>query len=275
MPIKAEYGKKEDIPEEQKAFYTEKNDKWYLDVEGLPTKAEYDRLNSLINTERQSAEVLKKKLGSFEGVDMESIASLLAVQNELGDDFDPSRYKAALEELKTLKSSRSTDTATLQDQITELSRNKNQLLKETSSLKKKFEEASANEMKLQAKINMVDINSSFTEAANKLKIVPTAVSDVLMHAEKFFEKDINGKTVAKDGLPHILTGTTPEDYLISCQSTRPQWWAPSVGAGAVGAPGAASGAKNPWAKDSFSLTEQGKIYKEDPELARSFAKRRV
>lgn len=40
------------------------------------------------------------------------------------------------------------------------------------------------------------------------------------------------------------------------------------GAGSSGGGGGGGGMKNPWAKDSFNLTEQGKILKEKPELAK-------
>lgn len=41
----------------------------------------------------------------------------------------------------------------------------------------------------------------------------------------------------------------------------------NAGGGGFNPPGAGSAEKNPWAKETFNLTEQGKIFKENPALA--------
>jgi hypothetical protein len=47
--------------------------------------------------------------------------------------------------------------------------------------------------------------------------------------------------------------------------------APNNGGGGAGGSGGGSGKVNPWAKDSLNMTEQGKLYTENPTLARSMA----
>ena len=49
---------------------------------------------------------------------------------------------------------------------------------------------------------------------------------------------------------------------------RPRWWAENVSGGLRGGQHRTSGPANPWAKDSFNLTEQSRIESSDPALAR-------
>jgi hypothetical protein len=47
--------------------------------------------------------------------------------------------------------------------------------------------------------------------------------------------------------------------------------APNNGGGGAGGSGGGGGKVNPWAKDTFNMTEQGKLYNENPTLAKSLA----
>lgn len=59
------------------------------------------------------------------------------------------------------------------------------------------------------------------------------------------------------------------DYVKSWAEKNPQFVsAPNnAGGGAIGNKGKSTGAKNPFSKDDFNLTEQGKLYRENPQLA--------
>lgn len=97
-----------------------------------------------------------------------------------------------------------------------------------------------------------------------------AEEDVLMYADRVFDIDDTGTVVTKDGVG-TTPGITPADWLTEMQPKRPHWWGPSAGSGARGSGGGAGGGDNPWTAESWNMTRQGQIYKENPERAKQLA----
>lgn len=73
-------------------------------------------------------------------------------------------------------------------------------------------------------------------------------------------------TFDKDGKPIGV-----EDVLKPIRETSPHLFKAESGSGYKPAGGGNPPAKNPFAKDSFNLTEQGKLFRENPEQARQLA----
>jgi hypothetical protein len=108
-------------------------------------------------------------------------------------------------------------------------------------------------------------------AASKLKVVDSAVEDVTLLAERLFTIDETGAVVTKDNVG-VTPGISADVWLTDMQAKRPHWWGPSQGGGAGGNRGGNSGVTNPWSKDAWNLTEQGRIYKENSGKAEQLAK---
>ena len=70
----------------------------------------------------------------------------------------------------------------------------------------------------------------------------------------------------KDGNP-----TGVDDLLKPMKESSPHLFKAEKGGYNPAAGGGPSGATNPWMKDSYNLTEQGRIYRQDPAQARELA----
>lgn len=95
----------------------------------------------------------------------------------------------------------------------------------------------------------------------------SAEDDALLYAERMFELDDEGNAVTRAG-SGVTPGVDAAVWLTEMQAKKPHWWGPSQGGGAAGNRGGGSGCgTNPWAKESFNLTEQMRIAKENPQRA--------
>lgn len=104
-------------------------------------------------------------------------------------------------------------------------------------------------------------------AATKLKVNPQVVGDIEFMAGHMFSVNEDGKAVNESGL-------SPEMWLTDQQqnSQRAYWWGETTGSGARGGNGdSGQYSKNPWSKEHWNMTEQGKIIAESGEKAEKMA----
>lgn len=107
------------------------------------------------------------------------------------------------------------------------------------------------------------IGGALSKAARDLKVVDTAMDDIELYGDRIFEVTDDGAVVTKDGVG-VTPGLSPKDWLSDMQAKRPHWWGPSAGGGAGGAGGGRGGARsNPWKAESWNMTEQSAIVKND------------
>lgn len=101
----------------------------------------------------------------------------------------------------------------------------------------------------------------------------SAVEDAITLAERVLEIDDSGNVVTKDGVG-VTPGVGADVWLTEIQSKRPHWWGETIGGGASGNRGGASGygGNNPWSHDHWNLTEQGRILTTDRKKAEQLAK---
>ena len=115
------------------------------------------------------------------------------------------------------------------------------------------------------------IHEAVEAASVETKLAEGALLDVRPFAERNFEV-VGGEVVARDAVEGIDPGTPLAEALATIQSAgkRPHWFVENVGAGATGASEAAPAAtgNNPFARESFNMTEAGRILKTDPAKAR-------
>ena len=106
------------------------------------------------------------------------------------------------------------------------------------------------------------INDSVRRVANEMKVLPTAVEDAMMYGQQQLEILEDGNVVTKE-MSGKTQGLTVQDWLAEMRDTREHWWGPSLGGGAGGGgDGGGAAGKNPWSRDHWNLTEQGKIVKD-------------
>ena len=122
------------------------------------------------------------------------------------------------------------------------------------------------ELQQQIKDKETEIEATRKLTAIKLEIIkadPNDVSDILPHIKQ------DAVTVGDDDK---ITGL--DEQLKTLKGAKPYLFKETDPAGTGGSKGGGpkdkkAQTKNPWAPDSFNLTEQGRILKEDPELAQT------
>ena len=242
MKLKFQYESANDIPEQYKELYTEKEGKFVLTGVDLPPSKEEDvaRLSEALRKEKSDHASTKEKLKSFDGIDATSVHSQLDELEELRLKVDKNQVDD--EKIEKIVEAR-------------VARKLAPVERERNSLQSKLKEIEAENSDLKGSITKGKILSTISKAAQEAKLVPSAMEDVKMYSGLF---DINEKdeVVLKD------TGLAVDVWLQDMKDKRPHWWETSRGGGAAGGGSGAGIQNNPWRKDSWNLTEQGKIMRE-------------
>lgn len=238
------------------SLYTERNGKFELTgIEGVKTQADVDRLQTALTKERGDHKLLKDRFATFGDRKPEDIIAALDRIPELEaaakGNLDDTKINDIVEgRIKSRMAPIERQAATLQQQLSE---------------------SNASLEMLRQKDSMRIVTDAVRGAASKLKVVDSAVEDVTLLAERLFTIDETGAVVTKDNVG-VTPGIAADVWLTDMQAKRPHWWGPSQGGGAGGNRGGGSGVTNPWSKDSWNLTEQGRIYKENTGRAEQLAK---
>lgn len=101
--------------------------------------------------------------------------------------------------------------------------------------------------------------------ALKHKVRDDAIEDVQFMAQAYFEVNDSGDFVAKSNVNGVTPGIGIETWLVDLKQTKPYLFPESSIPNSRKKNG--SGMNNPWAKDTFNMTEQSKLTKENPTLA--------
>ena len=251
--IELSYDAQEDVPAAYANLYTEKDGKFVLTgVKGMKTQADVDRLNTALVKERGDHKTAKQQLASlasYGSVDdivanLERIPELEAKQGK-GDPADLEKIVSA--RLAPLQ--RKLDEATTQ-------------LKEKDQLIDGYK----------GKETKATVADAVRKAAKTLKVRDGAIEDAIMYAERVMTIDESGNVVTKENV-----GVTPflgaEEWLRDMLPNRTHWLEESVGGGSQGGKGGFGGANDPYSHDGWSITEQMKLYRENPEKAKKMAAR--
>ena len=141
-----------------------------------------------------------------------------------------------------------TETAPLKRQIDELTTERDTLLGENTDFKDREVRRT--------------VSDSVREAATKLKVLPHAMDDVLLLAERVFEVGEDGTVLTRDQVG-VTPGIQADIWLGEMQSTKTHWWPLTEGGNAGGGGGGTSFKSNPWSKEHWNLTEQGRVVREE------------
>lgn len=258
MKLKLAYTSQDDIPEAFRDLYTESDGTFKLTgIDGLISNDDLAAAKRNTEAEREAHKKTKARLRHF--VDM-SDEQLTEATNKLdrfeeleaaaGGKLDDDKINDMVE--KRINSR----TAPLERQIATLTSELDESRAETSGLKKDKTTRS--------------IQDDVRAAATKLKLLPEAVDDAFMLADRVFEVTEEGTVVTKDNVG-VTPGIGAEVWLTDLKEKRPHWWPTSSGGGAQPGGGGVGSGNNPWGAKTWNLTAQGQQFRADPAKATQLA----
>lgn len=254
--FKSTYESEGDIPEEAKHLFKEGDDgTWSLIPAGeIKTVGDTAKLQEALRKERSDHTAAKKSLKEYQAIgDVEDLHTRLAKLEELeaGDNgSDEEKIKAAVD-------------ARMKSQTAAHTRELEKLRNERDEFAESVKNFEARDMRRK-------IHDSIRTAATKAKVLDSAIDDAQLLGERVFEITEGGAIVTRDGVG-VTPGLTPDAWLTEMQNTRKHWWPESKGAGAKGSGTGAGGGKNPFTRANWNLTEQGNLYRDNPEKAKRLA----
>lgn len=259
MAIKAVVDTLDDVPEQYRDLYSERNGKFELTaVEGMKTEADVTRLSSALEKERNDHKGTKKKFEVFGDRKPEEILGMLDRIPELEAAAAGKLDDKAINEL--VEKRIGSKTGPLERQLKQLAQQNAELMQVNEGYKAKEVQRA--------------LHDSIREAFGKSQgIQAAALDDALMLGERMLTISDEGKIVTKEGVG-VTPGVDAVVWLTEMQQKRPHWWGPTQGGGAGGNNGRGNGmdGKNPWSAENWNLTEQGRIYKENKSRAEQLAR---
>lgn len=244
------------------SYYTEVDGGYELQVDG-PGADDVSKLKQALANERAAHKETRAK---YAGIDMtaDEIRALRDNNEDLQFQLE-SAPKASdpqeLEDRAELLAARKTR---------ELDRELATLREQNSSYVNAIQmhEAAANQR------TMRDAAMDAISGDKGVQLVDSAREDLLPFVERSFEMNDLGEIVSKDGVG-LEPGLTIRETLNEMQASgrRSHWFKQSAGAGAAGnKSGTPAAGPNPFAKDTFNMTEIGRLVGSDPARAKALAK---
>jgi hypothetical protein len=253
MALKTVHDKIDEIPEEYRELYTEKDGKWELTgIAGIKTAGDLQRIQGSLDKEREAHKVTKGQLGEWKGLgfELEDLEQKLARIPELEAAAKGKLDETKIEELANMRAE-----SIVRSKVTPLERQ----LQQTS---KRLEEADSKVATFEQLEVQRKVHDSVRGALRSTKVRTEAEEDALLLADRVFQVSEDGKVETRDGVG-VTPGLDPEAWLGEMQTKRPHWWPESRGGGAGGGRGGSGGlGKNPWTAENWNRTEQARIYKE-------------
>lgn len=261
MDINFSYATAEEIPESIRdlEMFTEKAGKFQLNIVGAAPAEQVSRLESSLEKERADHKAKTESLRAFGDLDAADVLAKLGTIEELQAQVDAGEGGKLDEEAidKLVEQRMARLRGPLDRDMQKLTDMNATLLEENGTLK--------------TSAVRKEIREVIAIAADKAKTVPTAKEDILIIAESIFEIADDGVVVTKENKIGVSVGLTPDLFFEKAQEDRPHWWPPSEGGGAKGGGKGGIGGNNPWSRNAWNKTEQGRIYTENPDRAKQLA----
>lgn len=249
MALNIVHDKIDDIPEQYRDLYSEREGKLFLTgVAGIKTQADVDRVQEALRKEREDHKEARNKLSAWSDLEPDEVRKKLDRYNEL----------------EVLARGKSEEIESKLEELTE-ARVRTRLSpveRELNALKAKHAEAEKMIAEFSSQARRRSIHDKIREQADKLKVRAEALPDVLLLAEAVFDVTEDGGVLTKENPFGINPGLSPDAWLADMQQARPHWWPTSSGGGANGGAGSGSFGKNPWSADNWNMTEQAKVLRE-------------
>jgi hypothetical protein len=255
MALKAILDSIDDLPDAVKSEYVEKNGKFELQVEGMKTEADVARVAEALRKEKNDFSAFKTQFAPLAGKKIEDVVAQLDRIPELEAAAAGKLDETAIEKMVEGR---------IKGRVAPLEREVGQLKATVAEKDKVIDEFTGKE-------KTRTIHDAVRKAATVAKVVPEALEDALILAERHFELDDSGRVVTKDGLP-VTAGIQPEAWFTDLQATRKHWWGPNIGGGAGGNRGGGGPADNPFTHENWNMTKQGQLVRENPAKAEQLAR---
>ncbi|HWV45499.1 MAG TPA: hypothetical protein VN039_05650 [Nitrospira sp.] len=242
MALKAVLDNLDGLPADVASEYVEKNGKFELQVEGMKTQGDIDRIQGGLTKERADHKATKDRLSAWGELDPTEVLGKLGRFDELeaaakGKLDDAGIQKIVDGRLNSVK-------APLERQVQQLTA--------------KLGEATTAIEGFQTQNRVRTIGDAVRSAAVKTKVLESAVEDVMMYGERLFEVTEDGQILTRDGVG-VTPGVSAEVWLSDMATKKPHWFPGSSGGGAGGGTGSAGGGNNPFSREHWNMTEQGKL----------------
>ena len=265
--LKAQYTEAEEIPEAHRDLFTERNGVFEIEVDGMKTVGDTDRLQSALSNERTAHKDTRGRYGWVGELTNDDVQKLRDAQEDLQHQLE-------------LKPEGLTD-----EQVEE--RAERLAARKTRALEKSIEEISLERDSYSSAIRL-------HEAAQSQRLIRDSVDDALTGPESFAVVDsaredivpfaerimtvVDGKVVSREDVgvePGISFAEVLSD--LKASGRRSHWFPGNTGAGANGSPaGGSEQGTNPFAgvpgDGNFNLTAASKIASADPAKAKMLVK---
>jgi len=206
MKLKLVYGTQEEIPEEARGFYEEKEGAWHFNaIEDLKTQADIDRLQGALTNEREAHKATKTDLTN-------QLTEIKKTVTDLEGKVKPQDPDPGNDPGIDPKKSKDPNILALQ----------NELQKQGAELQKIREEKEA--LADQQRRSQI-LEAIHKEATGKIRA--EAISDLDLHVGNFDLTD-QGQIVHKE------SGTSFNDWFSETLKAKPHWVPSNVPAGAKG-----------------------------------------
>ena len=264
MALEAIYESKDEIPEGYEDLYEERDGKFELTgVNGIKTPADVERVQQGAQKEREQHKATKEALKKFEP--LQPVLERYNSADELLQDID------RIDELKHAAEGKVDENklnemveARLKSKVSPVERERDKYYEELNNAQQQLQQ-------YQERERQRTIHDAVRKAASDKQVVSSAMDDVLMLAERVFDVDDDGNVITKED-NGFTPGVKPDVWLSEIAEKRPHWWPASQGSGARGSGSGGAGVNNPFTAENWNMTEQSKIYNQDPEKAEQLAK---
>ena len=252
MALSAVMEKLDDIPEQYRDLYAEKDGKWELTgITGVKTEADVTRLRTTLDKERKDHKETRGKLEVWGELKHDEVVASLDRIPELEAAGKDKLDEAKIDEIADKRAQ-----GIVKSRTVPLER----LIKTLTAERDEFKDSNG---KFQAADRTRTIHDDIRKALVKSKVIQEAHEDALDLADKVFEiREDDNKVVTKDGVG-LPPGLDAAGWLTEIQDRRPHWWPASVGGGSQGSRGGGGlGGQNPWSDEHWNMTAQSKFFQE-------------
>lgn len=240
----------------QKLYQKGEDGKFRLQVKGIE---DTNGLKSALEKERSAkrdAETAKKILEEkYKGVDLEKYQSIM-------DQFSND------EEAKLMAEGRMNEV---------LNKRTERMTKEYEKEKQTIIDERDSAIKRAAAYEAKVFENSIRQEATKSGIHSYAIDDAILRSKGIFKLGENGELQALDAEGNQIygkdgkTGLSVAEWFLGQKEAAPHWFPAVQGSGGGGEGGKGGSGNNPWKDGSWNMTEQGRIFKENPDRARDLA----
>lgn len=263
------YATQDEVPEALKAYYVESGGKWMPDFDGLKTQEDVDRVKAALDKERDDHKETKQSLAKYKDVDLDKWEKI--------KDLDPTAPPADPADEKEITRRISEAVREKERELQEQFRKREEELQtEKTALQEKFKENTLRQWRrntLAEKFgfsNLDDLDTFLLKIdhseLSEYSDLRRALSSIEVQDDNGRFRIVGGEYKDEKGALEVLERVAKAE---AAKSFRPA--ADTSGGGAGNKGGGGGGGENPYKKETWNLTEQGRLEREAPEEAKRLA----